>query len=201
MTAPAQNGLENRNMSNRNFMLAIGLVAIATGIALLVAGWLISSRTLLYGGAVCGGTGAIWLVCSRWTSTDRMRTVDRRYAREFALAMVAYVGIMALAWPMLEHVRDTLPRALLALSPVLPVLLVARSVMRRVRDGDELEQRMFLEAAALAGLTVGVLSMAAAFLQVAGLVQLRAGLLWVFPGLFAVFGIALWWVKQRYRDA
>lgn len=201
MTAPARKGLENPIMSNRNFMLAIGLVAVATGIALLVAGWLIDHRTLLYGGAVCGGTGAIWLVCARWTNTDRMRTVDRRYAREFVLAMVAYVGIMALAWTMLDHVHDAIPRALLALSPVLPALLVARSVMRRVRDGDELEQRMFLEAAAISGLAVGVLSMAAAFLQIAGLVQLRAGLLWVFPGLFAVFGIALWWVKQRYRDA
>lgn len=201
MSLPAQKGPDRRGMSNRRFMLALGLAATSTGIALLIAGWLTSLPALLYGGAVCGGTGAIWLVCARWTNTDRMRSVERRYAREFVPALAAYVGIMLLLWPMLEHVHDTIPRTLIALSPALPVLLVARSVMRRVRDGDELEQRMFLEAAAIAGLTVGVLSLAAGFLQAAGLVELRAGLLWVLPGLFGVFGLALWRVKQRYPDA
>ncbi|MGY0799479.1 hypothetical protein ACW7G0_10550 [Lysobacter sp. A286] len=187
-------------LTNRNFMLAIGLVATATGIALLFAGWLIGHGTLLYGGVVCCGTGAIWLVCARWTNTDRMRTVDRRYAREFFLAIGSYMAIMLLVWPMLEYVQGTAARALIALSPVLPVVFIGRSVMRRVRDGDELERRIFLEAAAIAGLTVGVLSMAAAFLQTAGLVHLHGGLMWVFPGLFAVFGIALWWTKRRYRE-
>lgn len=187
-------------LTNRRFMLALGLTTTSVGMGLILGGWLIDSQALLEGGLICAGTGAIWLVCARWTNTDRMRTVDRRYAREFFLAMGSYMAIMLLVWPMLEYVQGTAARTLIALSPVLPVVFIGRSVMRRVRDGDELEQRVFLEAAAIAGLTVGVLSMAAAFLQTAGLVQIHAGLMWVLPGLFVVFGIALWWTKRRYRE-
>lgn len=187
-------------LNNRSFMLILGSVAISLGIALLIAAWLIDSETARYAGAVCAGTGAIWLVCARWTNTDPMRTVERRYAREFFLAIGAYMAIMLLVWPMLEYAQGTTTRTLIALSPILPVLLIGRSVMRRIRGGDELEQRTFLEAAAIAGLITGVLSMSAGFFQAAGLLELQDGLLLVFPTLFIVYGPALWWTRRRYRE-
>lgn len=86
------------------------------------------------------------------------RPVDRRYLREFIPAMVAYVLVTIFVWPFVDHVHNVVGRVLLSLLPMVPIGFVARALIHRIRDGDELENRLFLEATAIASITVGMAS-------------------------------------------
>lgn len=127
------------------------------------------------------------------------RPVDRRYLREFIPAMVAYVLVTIFVWPFVDHVHNVVGRVLLLLLPMVPIGFVARALIHRIRDGDELENRLFLEATAIASITVGMASFFAGFLEAAGVLKLEAGLLYIMPALIAVWGLALAWARRRYR--
>lgn len=189
----------SRPMTRQRMMLKLGLYSLGLGVLLLLIGWLLPQRTVLQLGLLCAGLGLIWLVCARFTSSDPVRKADTRYLREFFPAMIAYVLVLVLVWPLSKQVTSPVLDVLIALLPAVPVLFVARAMVRRILAGDELERRMHLEASAIAALVVGLLSMSTAFLQAAGLVELKGALMWVFPAMMAVWGLALWWAKRRYR--
>jgi hypothetical protein len=73
-------------------------------------------------------------------------------------------------------------------------------MVRMLRDQDELERRLQLEAISISSMSVGLLSFAAAFLRGAGLLPFGNALMLVLPALFAAYGIASWWVRRRFRD-
>lgn len=181
-------------------LLLAGTCAVVGGVALLILGVLIRAPWVTYLGWVAIATGGVWFLCARYAETDPMRAPERRYLREFFPAMAAYVITVMTIWPLVTHVHSPIGKALIALLPVLPVIFVVRAMLRFILASDELQQRMQLEAISIASLTVGLLSFAAAFLQNAGIFQLRSGLMWVLPALFAVYGIAMLWIRRRYRD-
>lgn len=128
------------------------------------------------------------------------RKVDRRYANEFFIAMASYVVIVLLVWPQVEHVHALWLKVIIAVLPVVPTLFVARALVRRIRSGDELEHRMFLEAAAIAGLVVGLVTFCLGFLQAATVLpDMHGELLLVLPFMCVAWGGALWWARHRYR--
>ena len=128
-----------------------------------------------------------------------MRSVDRRYTIEFVPAILAYVLIMLFAWPRILTIASLELRGLAALLPVLPVLFVVRAIIRRITGGDELERRISLESMAIATTVVGVVSFAAAFLVIAKVINPGADvLIWVLPGLLAVYGCARMVLTARY---
>jgi hypothetical protein len=133
-----------------------------------------------------------------------MRPVDKRYLREFMPAMAAYVVIlMACSWALKVPLADSgdAVRGLVALLPVLPIVLVLRAVVRLIRDSDELQRRIDLEAIAISTLVVGMgyftlgLLAAAKVLVVPG----QVALLWALPLLCMVYGIAKCLAQRRYR--
>lgn len=192
-------------MRSHRLLLGLGGVALLIGLLLIVTGLVGGGRRWSTGGGAVAGCGAIWMLCGAWMARDRtrredvVRGVDRRYLREFLPAMIAYVAVMLLAWPLLPKVHAPALRFVVALLPLCPAALVARALVRRIVGGDELERRVFLEATALAALAVGLGSFALGFLQAAGLLQIRAALLYVLPALFACWGVALAWTRRRYR--
>ena len=128
-----------------------------------------------------------------------MRSVDRRYTIEFVPAILAYVLIMLFAWPRIVTIASLELRGLAALLPVLPVLFVVRAIIRRITGGDELERRISLESMAIATTVVGVVSFAAAFLAIAKVINPGTDvLIWVLPGLLAVYGCARMALTARY---
>lgn len=128
------------------------------------------------------------------------RRVDRRYAREFFVAMVGYMLIMTLVWPQIDHVGSVWLKVVIALLPMIPTLFAARAIARRIRDSDELQRRVQLEAAAIAGLVVGMFTFCIGFLQVAGVLPAFKGdMFLVWPLMCGVWGVAFWWAKRRYR--
>lgn len=130
-----------------------------------------------------------------------MRAVQRRYLREILPATATYVAVLLLSLHLLRDAGSAWPaaaRAALALAPMLPVAFMARAIVRAIRDSDEFQRKLSLEAAAVAGLAVGLGYFSLALLGKAGLLQLDAVALavWVFPSLCAAFGIAKLWLSR-----
>jgi hypothetical protein len=193
------NRAKRKPVTKRRVLVVAGICSLAAGLACIAIGRLADVHGLAGIGMVAAATGAIWLSCARFTSDEPLRPEGRRYLREFFPAMLAYVLIMFLIWPMEQHVHHVAARVAIALLPMVPVAFVVRAMVRLVLASDELERRIQLEAISIASLTVGLLAFSAGFLQAAGLLHLEAGLMLVLPALFGVYGLASWWARRRYR--
>lgn len=186
-------------MSRRRLLLICGGVALAGGVLCLLAGWLLAVAALVRLGWITAAIGALWLVAARFKSDEPMRAHQRRYQRDALLSMLAYMGIMLLVWPLVEHVHDTPARILIAVLPVAPMVFLVRAFVRFVRDSDELQQRLYLVALSVSSAIVGLLSMTVGFMAAAKVVSLDGtALMFVFPVMAISFGAARWWAARRY---
>jgi hypothetical protein len=164
-------------------------------------------------GMACGFAAVGGLVLIAWSIRplrERMANVGcdssvpalrRRYLREFLPAMAAYaVAIVGSTW-LLKHVDEPVLRALLALLPVPPVAFAVRAIARYIRDSDELQRRIELEAVSASTALVSLLYLAAGLLQIAKVIDLPAGpaMFWVFPMLCLGYGVAKGIIAWRYR--
>lgn len=152
-------------------------------------------------GAVCvlAGLLAWWSpeACDSATPAQR-----QRYLRAFLPAMAAYVVVLFASVGLLKRIDDPLwLRALVALAPVLPIGLALRAVVRYIREIDELQQRIELEAVSIATALVSLGYLAAGFLQLAKIIAAPAdiAMIWVFPLICLCYGIAKVLVARRYR--
>jgi peptidoglycan/LPS O-acetylase OafA/YrhL len=130
-------------------------------------------------------------------STPALR---RRYMREFIPAMTGYVvTLMASVW-LLKQVQDPALRAAIALAPVPFVALVLRAVVRHIRDTDELQRRIEVEAVSIATALVSLGYFAAGLLQSAKVVDVpsSAAMIWVLPLVCLVYGLAKAVIARRY---
>ena len=140
------------NKGAARFLVA-GALLLAVAVALPhVAPWPVPDFALglLYGVAVGCLLGAL----IRWrmpepcdTSTPALR---RRYLREFLPAMALYVVALLLSVWLLKRSDHVALRALVALLPVPPAAAAVRAMMRYIRDADELQRRIEVEALAIA---------------------------------------------------
>jgi len=131
---------------------------------------------------------------------DASPRLRRRYARELLLSMGAYVLVLFASIWLLKRVDALALRVALALAPVLPIGFAVRAMVRYVRDTDEMQQRIELEAISIATAFVSMLYMTGGFLQSARLVQVPGdvAMIWVFPLVCFGYGIAKAIVSRRY---
>lgn len=157
-------------------------------------------------GLLCGiGVGCLFagllvrvLPESCETGTPAQR---RRYLREFLPPMLAYVVVvLGSSWLLGRIDGPGWLRGLVALSPVLPIALAVRAIARHIRTIDELQQRIELEALSIATALVTLLYLAAGFLQKARVIDVSAAaaMIWVFPLVCLVYGVAKAMVSRRY---
>lgn len=134
--------------------------------------------------------------CDNSTSTLR-----RRYLREFLPAMGGYVVALGASIWLLHVVETPVLRVLLALLPVPPVALAVRAIVRYIRDSDELQRRIELEAVSAATALVSLLYFAGGLLQMAEVIDIPAGpaMFWVFPMICLVYAATKAFVSRRYR--
>jgi uncharacterized membrane protein len=132
-----------------------------------------------------------------------MRAVHKRYLREFIPAILAYVVLIFLSVAWLRTLEGTAARTVITLLPVLPVAFVIRAMVRVIRDQDEFERRIDLEAIAMAGgiggfgfFTYGMLLSA----EVIAAPPAKAIAVWVLPVLIACFGVCKCAVRFHYRS-
>jgi hypothetical protein len=147
---------------------------------------------VLYGvsiGLLCLGV----LKAFRAESCDDVTpAVRRRYLRQMLPAMLAYTVAVFLSVWLLKRVDAPALRALIALLPVPAIALAMRAIIRRIRDADELQRRIELEAVSIAAAFVSLGYLAAGFLQRAGVIDIPSSvaMIWVFPLVCLTFGVA-----------
>ena len=131
------------------------------------------------------------------SSTPALR---RRYLREFIPPMVAYVVATLLSVWWLRSIDATWLRAIVALLPVPAVALAMRAIMRYIRDADELQRRIELEAVSFATALVSLLYLAAGFLQTAKVIDIPSSvaMIWVFPLICLSYGLAKLAIARRF---
>ncbi len=127
------------------------------------------------------------------------RLSNRQYQWGAMLSMTAYVALVLLVWPLAREVDGLVFKLLLALTPVLPMLYLFALMARRIRDSDELQQRMHLVALGIATLITGAWSLVGGFLSAAHVLTLDGSILiWVFPVMLASYGVARMILVRRY---
>ena len=179
--------------------IALGLMAFASsrllpGVPGMVVG-------ILYGIALGLAFGALMRRSLPEPCDTAPPALRRRYARELMLAMGAYVVVLFVSVWLLKQVEEPALRALLALAPVPPIALALRAMIRYVRDADEMQQRIELEAICIATAFVCLLYMAGGFLQAAKVIDVpaAAAMIWLFPLVCFSYGLAKLAVARRYR--
>lgn len=186
-------------------LLAAGAVCGFGGLALrhLAPGMLPDMAT----GALVGlGLGLVFAALLRWRLGDGCDAapapVRRRYTRALLIAMGAYVVVLMASITLIKT-TELAPalRAAVALAPVLPIAFVLGAMAQYIRQTDEMQQRIELEAVSLATAFVCLLYMAGGFLQTAKVIDLPAAvpLIWAFPLVCFSYGLAKTYVVTRYR--
>jgi hypothetical protein len=120
----------------------------------------------------------------------------RAYAREFAIAMAAYVvAVIVTVW--LTPNIDPTFRAPFVLIPLIPSAFALRAYLRFLGRMDELGRRIQLEALAFGFGAAGMLTFAYGFLENAGFPKLSY--VFVFPLMIALWGIGGAIATRRYQ--
>jgi hypothetical protein len=186
--------------ATRNFLIA-ALVLFAC--AAVLPHVLPLSDTLV--GMLYGmGAGCLFGVAIRWfmpepcdSATPALR---RRYLREFLPPMAAYVVLVFLSVWLLKRIDAPALRALVALLPLPPIAFALRAIMRYIRDADELQRRIELEAVSISTAFVSFAYLTGGFLQAARVIDVRAtdAMLWVFPLTCLAYGVVKIVVSRRY---
>jgi hypothetical protein len=144
------------------------------------------------------GAALLW-----WTpdmSDAAPKAAIRRYQRQIAVTMGAYVLVMLVWKRLLDAVDPTWLKVFIALFPAALVCWVMRAFVQYVRDLDEMQRRIELESGAIAALLVSAVYLAAGFLQSAKLIHVAAGpaLIFVFPAMCLLYGVSKIFVSRRY---
>jgi hypothetical protein len=127
------------------------------------------------------------------------RLNQKRYEQRLMLAMSIYVVVLLLVLPVVRTVASIPLKGALAVAPVLPMLYVIWLMAQRIRDSDELEQRMHLIALGVATAVVAACSLVGGFLATAQVLPIDGSILiWVFPLMMFCYGATRWWIARRY---
>ncbi|MBS0432426.1 MAG: hypothetical protein JSS21_08510 [Proteobacteria bacterium] len=154
--------------------------------------------------AALAGIGAGLLVLtysSRAVLNERVRKIDRWQLHVTLPAFLAYMLLMLYVWPLAAHIATPWLKAIVAISPALPLAFVAWAMIRYVNRCDEMERRQHLEAAGISVVVVSLGSMVLGFLAAVGLIRVNGALvlLFILPTLCVAYGLACTWSKWRNR--
>lgn len=147
----------------------------------------------------------LFLLTPRWwrSHCDDMyaQPAGRRYLRALWPALVGYTLTLFASIFLVKRGIESVPlRGLVAVLPVLPIGMMMLAALRYLREIDELQRRIETDAIGVASLLVSLLYFAGGMLQKAKVIELDAGvaMIWVFPLLCAVYGIAKMILTRRY---
>lgn len=126
-----------------------------------------------------------------------MDAKDKRYLKEFLIAMAGYTLLVPLSIRMLRGHEHTLLGYALAFLPIIPSAFALWAFLRFFRRLDELQRRIQFEAVAFSFLAACFITLTWAFQQNAGLPRFDVS--WVAPLLIALWGIGVGIAKRRYE--
>jgi hypothetical protein len=131
---------------------------------------------------------------------DNMKEAGKRYTRRMLGAGLLYALFVFGASTLIRHSGLHLPQwaiILLALTPVIPGVLMMVTYLTFVRQMDEFNRRIQNEAWLISAGVVGIGSFTYSFLEEWAHFP-RVDLVWIFPALILAWGLALFFVRRRY---
>lgn len=133
---------------------------------------------------------------------DRLTPPIQRYLRWLLVSMSMYATLLVTSLLVLRELpADAIAlRAAFGLLPVLPLLLLVWAFVRYVREADEMQRQIELQAVGLAAMATGIGFMVVGFLANAGVFALKGELvaILVLPALFGSYGITKLVVNRSY---
>lgn len=125
-------------------------------------------------------------------------TAAKKYMISFGLSMGAYTIVLMVAMTALNRlpIEAMWMKALIAVSPMLPIAFAMKSYLDFIRQMDELEKRIQFEAGAISLLGTGVITFTWGLLERAGFPAFHSVL--VFPLMIFLWGLGQWWTRRRY---
>lgn len=124
--------------------------------------------------------------------------IQKRYFKEFGISMGLYIVLLIASISVLTHFE--LPKVaqfVIALIPVIPTVFVLIAVMRALRDSDELQQKIQLQAVTFSAIVTGLITFSYGFLENIRFPHFPT--LLVFPLLIALWGIGVGIFSRKYQ--
>ncbi|MFZ2030884.1 MAG: hypothetical protein WAU68_11285 [Vitreimonas sp.] len=141
------------------------------------------------------------MTCDPGDLPPKAKQASRAYMRDMAIAAVVYVGVVFGAVTLIRHMPFSLPQwlvVIVALTPLMPALMMVRTYMTYLRFMDELGRRIQTEAWLISAAVVGLGTFTYSFLEEWAHFP-RIDLVWIFPALIFFWGIATFYVRRRYK--
>lgn len=123
--------------------------------------------------------------------------VMKRYYKEFGISMGFYVvAVIASTSVLSKFELPQITKIIITLIPVIPTIFVVIAIMRALRDSDELQQRIQLQAVTFSAITTGLITFSYGFLENVGFPPFPT--IFVLPIMFLLWGISLGYFWKKY---
>lgn len=121
----------------------------------------------------------------------------KRFLMEFAVVIVVYILCVVVSSSLVRSMPDGVAKIALALLPVIPMIAMAVSIVRRVNAMDEMGRKIQLDALAVAFVCTALTTFSYGFLETAGFPRLSAFMVW--PIMGGVWCVATIVGTRRYQ--
>ena len=126
------------------------------------------------------------------------REVQKRYFKEFGISMGFYIVLLIASILVITNVElPKVAQVIVTLIPVIPTIFVVIAVMRALRDSDELQQRIQLQAVTFSAIVTGLITFSYGFLENIGFPHFPS--LFIFPLMIALWGIGAGIFAGKYK--
>ena len=122
---------------------------------------------------------------------------DKKYTVQLLAVMAVYVAItLGSVWALKNYDLEGF-RTLIAITPMVPMVGALIVIMRHVRNMDEFQRRIQLEACVFSMVATGMISGTYGFMEGVGYPRLE--IIWVMPMLMVGWGLGSFVAKRRYQ--
>ena len=121
----------------------------------------------------------------------------KRFPMEFAVILLVYVLCVVVSSVYMSSMPDGVAKIALALLPVIPMIAMAVSIIRRLNAMDEMGRKIQLEALAVAFACTALTTFSYGFLETAGFPRMSAFMVW--PIMGGVWCVATIIGSRRYQ--
>ncbi|TKJ97642.1 hypothetical protein PflCFBP13510_25940 [Pseudomonas fluorescens] len=121
----------------------------------------------------------------------------KRFPMEFAVILLVYVLCVVVSNVYMSSMPDGVAKIALALLPVIPMIAMAVSIIRRLNAMDEMGRKIQLEALAVAFVCTALTTFSYGFLETAGFPRMSAFMVW--PIMGGVWCVATIIGSRRYQ--
>lgn len=119
------------------------------------------------------------------------------YLRRFWIGMVLYAALLIVTVTWRARLGDGLLPALFVLLPMLPAVYAMVAVFQSVQQQDELIRRIHVESILITALATAAITFGWGLLEAAQLIP-PMPVIWIAPGMIAIWGIANALIARRY---